>query len=238
MWIFCAMRASLRADYTLPDRAPKRLSSRHFMRIRLHSETSPMRKWLRAMSAAMLALALLPAAAMADEKLWALLKAGGQVVLMRHALTDPGVGDPPGMRLDDCATQRNLSDVGRGDAKRTGEAFRARGIPVGRLLSSPWCRCIETAKLVFGRTPEVSQPLANLFGRAENRDKQVRAMQALVSAKPKEGNLVLVSHGSTISALTGVYLGSGEFVVVTPLGGGKFSVAGQVAVPGAQPARQ
>lgn len=197
-----------------------------------------MRRWLRAFCGAAFALALLPGAAFADEKLWALLKSGGQVVMMRHALTVPGVGDPPGMRIDDCATQRNLGDEGRSDAKRMGEAFRARGIPVGKLLSSPWCRCIETAELVFGRKPEVSQPLSNLFGRAENRDKQVRAMQALVSAKPGDGNLVLVSHGSTISALTGVYLGSGDFVVLTPLGGGRFSVAGQIAVGGTKPARQ
>ncbi|MGE3678372.1 MAG: histidine phosphatase family protein [Burkholderiales bacterium] len=174
-------------------------------------------------------LAPVQAVAAADERLWALLKGGGQVVMMRHALTVPGTGDPPGMRLDDCATQRNLSDEGRADARRAGDAFRARGIPVGRILSSPWCRCIETAELAFGRTPETSTALSNLFTRPQNRDKQVRAMQALVSARPRDGNLVLVSHGSTISALTGVYLGAGEFVVVTPLGGGKFKVAGQGA---------
>jgi broad specificity phosphatase PhoE len=189
----------------------------------------PARRWPRGFVAAF-TLLLLPGAACADDKLWAQLKGGGHVVLMRHALTTPGVGDPPGMRLDDCATQRNLSDEGRRDAARTGEAFRARGIPVGKLLSSPWCRCIETAKLVFGRTPEVSQALSNLFGRPENREKQVQAMRRLVGTKPADGNFVLVSHGSTISALTGVALGSGEFVVVTPLGGGKFSVAGQIAV--------
>ena len=96
-------------------------------------------------------LTLMPAATVgASEHLWTHLKAGGQVVLIRHAITTPGVGDPPGMRLDDCSSQRNLTDEGRRDARRLGEAFRARGLPVDRVLSSPWCRCLETARLAFG----------------------------------------------------------------------------------------
>lgn len=58
-----------------------------------------------------------PGAALGSEQIWALLKGGGQVVLMRHAVTTPGVGDPAGMRLDDCSTQRNLSDAGRREAR-------------------------------------------------------------------------------------------------------------------------
>ncbi|MGC1172647.1 hypothetical protein [Polaromonas sp.] len=75
--------------------------------------------------------------ASADDALWALLKEGGHVVLIRHALTTPGVGDPEGMKIDNCSTQRNLSDEGRAHARQLGEAFRQRGIVVGRLLSSP-----------------------------------------------------------------------------------------------------
>src|SRR4051794_13152888 len=82
-----------------------------------------------------------PAAVFADEALWSLLKGGGQVILLRHALTEPGVGDPEGMDLAQCSTQRNLSDEGRGHARELGEAFRRHGVPVGRVLSSPWCRC-------------------------------------------------------------------------------------------------
>ena len=79
----------------------------------------------------------LPGPTAANEQLWDLLKRGGQVILIRHAITTPGVGDPDGMRLDDCSTQRNLTDEGRRDALRLGEAFRARAIPVDRVLSSP-----------------------------------------------------------------------------------------------------
>jgi phosphohistidine phosphatase SixA len=175
-------------------------------------------------------LAALPGAALANDALWKLLKAGGHVVLMRHAVTTPGVGDPPGMRLDECATQRNLTEDGRRHARQIGEAFQARGIPVDRVLSSPWCRCIETAKLAFGGEPKIEASLGNLFGRPENSAHQLRAMSALVGERRGGGTLVLVSHGSTISALTGVSLDTGEMVVVTPEGGGRFTVAGRLAV--------
>ncbi len=170
----------------------------------------------------------LPAPARADE-VWAALKRGGQVALIRHAITTPGVGDPAGMRLDDCSTQRNLTDDGRRDARRLGEAFRARDIAVARVLSSPWCRCLETARLAFGAA-ESWPPLGNLFGRPENRDAQVRDMRALVG-EHRAGNLVLVSHGSTILALTGVNLGTAETIVVTPQGDGRFSIVGRLAAP-------
>jgi broad specificity phosphatase PhoE len=163
--------------------------------------------------------------ALADEKLWSLLKAGGQVVLIRHTVTTPGAGDPPGMRLDDCTTQRNLTDAGRAHARRIGEAFRSRGIPVERVLSSPWCRCLETTQLAFGKA-EVSDALSNLFGRPENRDRQIKQIRALIAASPARGNLVLVTHGSTIQALTGVSPGTGEMVLFS-----RGEVAGRLSVP-------
>jgi len=176
-------------------------------------------KWL-------LLLGLLASAeAFADEKLWKLLQAGGQVILIRHTVTTPGAGDPPGFKLDDCSTQRNLSDEGRAHAQRISKEFQSRKVMVGRVLSSPWCRCIETAKLAFGRVDDVSQPLSNLFGRPENRDAQVKQLKEMTSYSVKE-NLVLVTHGSTIQALTGIAPGTGEMVVMT---GGK--VAGRLIVP-------
>lgn len=181
----------------------------------------------------LLALLAVPAVR-ADEALWSLLKGGGQVVLMRHALTTPGVGDPEGMVLADCATQRNLSDEGRAHARQLGDAIRARGVPVAQVVSSPWCRCLETARLAFGQEPETSAALSNLFGRGDPQGRQVAQLRALVSRKPAGGNLVLVSHGSTILALTGVSPGTGEMVIVTPQGGGKFTVAGRLAVPAQQ----
>jgi broad specificity phosphatase PhoE len=168
-----------------------------------------------------------PVAGADGESVWTLLERGGQVILIRHAITTPGVGDPPGFRLDDCATQRNLTDDGRRDARRLGEAFRARRIPVERVLSSPWCRCLETARLAFGAA-EPWPPLSNLYGRPEARAEQVRQMQSLLGERRPGGNVVLVSHGSTISAATGINPAPAEMVVVTPRGGERFTVAGRL----------
>ena len=174
-----------------------------------------------------LALLSLPSTALADEALWSLLKQGGQVVLMRHAVTTPGVGDPPGFRLNDCSTQRNLTDKGRRDARRVGAAFRARNIVVESVYSSPWCRCLETAHLAFGKS-EISGALSNLFTHPENRERRVREMQELISA-PGRHNRVLVSHGATILALTGVSLGTAEMLVVTPQSDRQLVVKGRLS---------
>jgi phosphohistidine phosphatase SixA len=166
-----------------------------------------------------------------DDALWSLLKTGGQVVLMRHAVTTPGAGDPDGMVLNDCSTQRNLTDEGRAHARRIGEAARARGVFVTKVLSSPWCRCLDTGRLAFGLTPEVTPALGNLFGQAASNRQQVEQLKELVSRKPASGNVVLVSHGSTIQSVTGISPGTGEMVVITPLGGGRFNLAGRLDVP-------
>ena len=168
--------------------------------------------------------------AAANDALWSKLKAGGQVVLMRHAVTTPGVGAPEGMRLDNCATQRNLTDEGRRHARRTGDAFRERGIVVERLLASPWCRCLETAQLAFGVEAARSDSLSNLFGRPENQSRQVAELRPLVGTWKGKGNLVLVSHGSTIVALTGVSPEPAEMVIATPQPGGTFVLAGRLLV--------
>jgi len=109
--------------------------------------------------------------------------------------------------------------------------FRDRAIPVAQVLSSPWCRCIETARLAFGTEPQTSPALGNLFGRPDPQGRQVAQMRSLVSRKVAGGNLVLVSHGSAIFALTGVSPAMGEMVIVTPQGDGKFVVAGRLEVP-------
>ena len=172
-----------------------------------------------------------PLHAFADEALWALLRQGGQVVLIRHALTTPGVGDPEGMKLSDCSTQRNLSNEGREHAKRVGNAFRERQVSVTQVISSPWCRCIETATLAFGRKPETSPALGNLFGRGELQAAQVAQLKPLAGRKPQSGNTIMVSHGSTIWALTNVMPVMGEMVVLTPKADGGFVVAGRLVVP-------
>jgi phosphohistidine phosphatase SixA len=182
---------------------------------------------MRVLLLALLVLAA-PARAAADEALWELLRGGAQVVLMRHTVTTPGVGDPVGFRLDDCATQRNLTDAGREDARRVGAAFRQRSIPVGRVLSSPWCRCLETARLAFGGA-EVWTPLSNLFDNRAGEAEQMRALREIAGRRPTGGNLLLVTHGSVVQPLTGIQPAPGEMVVLTPDGAGRFRIAGRLA---------
>jgi broad specificity phosphatase PhoE len=180
----------------------------------------------------LLVLALLvPTSVAADEAVWALLHGGGQVVMMRHATTTPGVGDPPGFRLDACPTQRNLTDAGRDEARRVGAAFRSRGVSVGRVLSSHWCRCLETARLAFGRA-EPWEPLDSVFEDRDREPERTRAVSRLVGARPTDGNLVLVTHGVNIRALTGISPAPGEFLVLSAEPGGRFRVAGRLAPSG------
>ena len=127
------------------------------------------------------ALALtLPAAGQAQTAdtpatgFWDLLRAGGCVVLMRHAVTVAGVGDPPGFRLDDCSSQRNLSDAGRQQARALGEAFQRERVQLAEVRSSAWCRCVDTAQLAFGRHT-VWAPL-NSFFQVGDRAAQTRAV--------------------------------------------------------------
>lgn len=176
------------------------------------------------------ALLLAPFRAGAEDPLWSLLRSGGQVLLVRHASTVPGVGDPEGFRLEDCASQRNLSAQGREEARRLGESIRRNKVMVESVVSSPWCRCLETARLAFGRVDEQWAPLSNLFGRSPNADAQVKALRPRIAAFRGKGNLVLVSHGSTAYALTGVSPRQAEILVLTPTGDG-FRVAGRLPPP-------
>jgi phosphohistidine phosphatase SixA len=174
-------------------------------------------------------LALLFAAtpAAADEALWTLLKAGGHVVMMRHA-TAPGVYDPPGMRLDDCATQRNLDDTGREEARRIGAAFQARAIPVAKVFSSRWCRCMDTARLAFGRV-ENWEPIDGAAPGSALEKRRTADVRRFASTPLTGGNVVLVTHNFNIRALTGLSTASGEMVVLTPKGNDTFEIAGRLA---------
>ncbi|HEY0847081.1 MAG TPA: histidine phosphatase family protein [Noviherbaspirillum sp.] len=164
-----------------------------------------------------------------EDAVWEALKSGRHVVLIRHAITEPGIGDPPGFRVDDCSTQRNLSAEGRRDATRIGEAFRNRAIPVSEVLSSRWCRCIDTARLAFGTVTPVSM-LDSMFNDKERpAEEKRREVFERVERRPATGNLVLVTHNRNILALTGISPVSGEIVVVTPDGPGRFRLIGRIA---------
>ncbi len=165
-----------------------------------------------------LLLASLPArpAAAAPADLFERLRGGGLVLLLRHARTEPGTGDPPNFRLGDCSTQRNLDEAGRAQARAIGARLRAERIPVGRVLTSAWCRCRETAELMAVGPVEAAEAINSFFEERSRRDEQTRAARALAAAWGGPGNLVLVTHQVNVTALTGVFPASGEAVVATP----------------------
>jgi phosphohistidine phosphatase SixA len=160
----------------------------------------------------LLVLAVVSSPASANEEAWGFLRDGG-IVLFRHA-NAPGGGDPPGMRIGDCATQRNLDEAGRAQARRIGEAFRDRAVEVGAVLSSQWCRTKDTAELAFpGRTTEA--PAFNSFFDDRSRSgAQTEAALKILSAWKGPGALVVSTHQVNITALTGVFPASGEGIVI------------------------
>jgi broad specificity phosphatase PhoE len=165
-----------------------------------------------------------------DPTLWDLLRQGGLIVLIRHAVA-PGFGDPPNFRLEDCSTQRNLSDAGRRQAYLLGETFRRRKIPIEKVYSSQWCRCKETAQIAFGTLQE-HPALNSFFEQPELRAAQTDALKELVlRGRPSSGNLVLVTHQVNITALTNIVSAEGELVVVHLEENGRFSVLGRITAP-------
>ena len=158
--------------------------------------------------------------ALADADTWRRLRAGGYAILMRHAATVAGLGDPPGFTLDDCATQRNLSDAGREDARRIGERFRAERVPVAQVYTSPWCRCRETATLAFGRA-EDWEPLSSIFDYPHREAEYSALVKKRIGGYGRRkpgGNVVMVTHNVNIAALSRHSVATGEMVLMRPDG--------------------
>jgi broad specificity phosphatase PhoE len=169
---------------------------------------------------------------------WKMLARGGYVILLRHTVTVPGVGDPPGFALNDCATQRNLSAEGRAQAERWRAAVAKHKVMIGEVFSSEWCRCIDTAKIAFGQAnapPKKWSALNSFFESAQNQPVQTAAVKKRVPALLREAkklgnNVVFVTHQVNITALTGVAPQSGEAVVVELDAQQNLSVVGRVLV--------
>ena len=167
----------------------------------------------------LLLIGLLPGAAevRADTtELWNALKRGGAVALVRHTEAPGGAGDPAGFRLDDCTTQRNLSERGRADARRLGDRFRQHGISVDKVLSSRWCRCKETAALMDLGAVEPMSTFDNAFVLRGQVKELTEGARAIVADWKGPGALVIVTHGANILPLTGIQPVEGAMVVVVP----------------------
>ncbi|MFE0015446.1 histidine phosphatase family protein [Mesorhizobium sp. NPDC059054] len=177
--------------------------------------------------ALVLLLCLSPVSAYATDAGWALLRAGGHVVLLRHAMVT-GNGDPAGFDVGKCATQQKLSDRGKQQARKIGALFAARAAPIDRVLSSRYCRALDTAGIAFeDNKAEQFEPLDLL-----SKDPAAAAVQNAAVIKEVEsftgdGNLVLVTHLENIQALTGAGAREGEAVIVG-LDNEKLRVLGRI----------
>ncbi len=188
-----------------------------------------MKVMIRGWLTVLLAMVCLPATA-SDP--WDALRQGGVLILMRHAITDAGTGDPAGFRLDDCTTQRNLSARGRGQAQRFGTMLASRGVQPIAVFSSAWCRCIDTGKFAFPSLPVKHLPALDSFFLDNSREPaQTAALREALARIPNSGVTVWVTHQVNATALTGEYLGMGEALVLRPEGEGKLRVLGRLNPP-------
>jgi phosphohistidine phosphatase SixA len=159
---------------------------------------------------ALLLLLLFASPARADD--WAAARADGAILLMRHAIA-PGTGDPSGFDLGDCATQRNLSDDGRAQARDTGASIREAGIAVTHVLTSQWCRCRDTARLLNLGPVQDWPSLNSFFEDRSTAAAQTAETLAQLAALPADARPILVTHQVNITALTGIVPRSGEIIV-------------------------
>ena len=150
----------------------------------------------------------------ASEQVWNLAEEGDKIILIRHSLA-PGGGDPPGFKIDDCKTQRNLNRKGINQSKKIGKLFKKNNVPVDQVLSSQWCRCKDTAKYAFSNFKEFTA-LNSTFQSPYNKNetKQLKELYNFVKKWDGKGrNLVLVTHYSIITAVTNTVPSSGEIVI-------------------------
>ncbi len=174
---------------------------------------------------------VLPAEA-SDEKIWERLQGSnptGYVLLIRHALA-PGVGDPENFNVNDCSTQRNLSDEGRVQAQKIGRWLKSTQIKIFRVESSSWCRAKETAKLLDLGKVRLNKNLDSLFEEVDiaNHPQTLQARKNIVAQRNKRGLLIMVGHYVNIAALTGVGIDSGSGVLVQADKKGRIKVFGQM----------
>ncbi|MBS7792235.1 histidine phosphatase family protein [Roseococcus sp. SDR] len=174
---------------------------------------------------ALLLLGLGAPAVRAEPGLLAALREGGLVIFLRHAETGSSAPDQMNAVLGDCATQRNLDATGRAQAVAIGAAFRELGIPVSRVLASPYCRTLETAALAFGRAePEMGLSLPRHVDAAAHRAMGA-ALRQLLPEPGFAGNWVLIGHSYHMMGAGGpAPQPQGAAVVLRPEGEGRFAV--------------
>ena len=167
--------------------------------------------------------------AAADDPLWSQLKKGGYVILMRNSAVDEGLGDPKGYKINDCTTQLNLTDKGRAEAKKIGDEFKKRKIPIKQVLTSAFCRTKETAQLAFGKA-DVWEALNSFYDKPERKSEQTRLLHQRLESPPTDGtNLVLVTHGYNIVSAVGLNPDPGDMLIIAPAFRVGYKIVGELS---------
>jgi phosphohistidine phosphatase SixA len=171
---------------------------------------------------------------LAHLELLAALRRGGYVIHIRHAATDPERADPQIEEAADCSTQRRLSELGVNQSRRIGAAIRELEIPVGAVLSSPYCRCLDTARLAFGRADVVPDLLSSLPASEPEAKRLAQALYAMLATPPAAGtNTVLVGHMANLKEATGIWPEpEGVAHVFEPLAGGTIRLIAEIPPDG------
>ena len=157
-----------------------------------------------------------PSMPVAEQQFWRLARDGGNIFLMRHAQTVSGIGDPPGFRLGECSTQRNLSEAGIAESQRLGLRFVQQQVPLHEVRSSAWCRCTDTARHAFDPhypAHQVWAPLNSFFQGQGSAQLQTRQALAQARQLPAGHNWMWVTHQVNISGLTGRFTSMGEVLL-------------------------
>jgi len=171
----------------------------------------------------------LPSRELAPAQLLAELLNGGYILYFRHAATDFSQNDERMKSFEDCARQRNLIDRGRSDARAAAAAIRRLGIPVERVLASPFCRTVETAQLLFGRAEKMQEVRGGPSAPAGS-ERYAALRKILATPVPAGTNLAVVGHGNPFHSVAGPpYLAEGEAAVIRPLGA-DFQIVARIPV--------
>ena len=154
------------------------------------------------------------------------------MLYLRHASTDFSRNDAQMTSYEDCASQRNLTDKGRDEARAIGAHVKRLGIPIGKVHASPFCRTVETAMLAFGKATKTSE----VRGGPASTDDSNRylGLKKILGEKPGPGvNTVISSHGNPYFAVFGApYLAEGELAVVRPAGEARYEAVARIPLGG------
>jgi phosphohistidine phosphatase SixA len=162
-----------------------------------------------------------------DAELLALLQSGDHVAVMRHS-TAPGSDDPPNFRIGDCSTQRNLSGGGRDLAATIGKKLRTNGVRDAVVISSEWCRCMETARLLDVGDVEELPALNSLISYYGQRNQMTDDVRSWIARQDLQRPTILVTHQINISALTGSGAGEGDILILKRLNDLRLELVGRI----------